>query len=85
MAMSIAVSVLIANGSDADGVYGRGAAKGRATPDGIMFSTSGRVRSMQDLLEDDAAAAEEALAQGNQPGYCRDRYFKAVSGSGSLC
>lgn len=85
MAMSIAVSVLIANGSDADGVYGRGAAKGRATPEGIVFSTSGRVRSMQDLLEDDEAAAEEALAQGNQPGYCRDRYFKAVSGSGNLC
>lgn len=85
MAMSIAVSVLIANGSDADGVYGRGAAKGRATPDGILFSTSGRVRSMQDLMEDDEAAAEEAMAQGNQPGYCRDRYFKAVSGSGSMC
>ncbi len=86
MAMSIAVSVLIANGSDADGVYGRGAATGgRATPDGILFSTSGRVQSMQDLIEDDEAAAEEALAQGNQPGYCRDRYFKAVSGSGSMC
>ena len=88
MVMSIAVSVLIANGSDADGVYGRGAAKGRAprvTPDGILFSKSGRVQSMQDLVEDDEAAAEEALAQGNQPGYCSDRYFKAVSGSGSMC
>ena len=87
MTMSIVVSVLVANGSDADGMYGRGAGRvqGRVTPDGILFSTSGRVNSMQDLVEDDELAAEEAAAQGNQPGYCRDRYFKAVSGSGSMC
>ena len=59
--------------------------QGRVTPDGILFSTSGRVKSMQDLVEDDELAAEEAAAQGNQPGFCRDRYFKAVSGSGGMC
>lgn len=86
MVMSIAVSVLIANGSDADGMYGRGAGRGgRVTSDGILFSKSGRVQSMQDLMEDDELAAEEAAAQGNQPGYCRDRYFKAVAGAGSMC
>jgi hypothetical protein len=84
MASTLFLSVAISSASDADGVYGRGAARsGKITPDGVIFSS--KVTSMNDLLTDDEAAAAEALAQGNQPGYCRDRYFKAVSGSGSMC
>lgn len=50
--------------------------------DGIIFSD--KVRSMQQLLNDDEAAEAEAAAMNGVPGYCADRYFKAVAG-GSLC
>lgn len=50
--------------------------------EGIVFSE--RVNQIQDLLDDDELAAEEALAQGGIPGYCSDRYFRAASG-GQYC
>jgi hypothetical protein len=81
LACTIFLAIAISASSDADGVYGRGAS--RITPDGVIFSS--KVNSMNELLTDDEAAAEEAAAQGNKPGYCRDRYFKAVSGSGAAC
>lgn len=81
LASAITLSVIISSSSDADGVYGRGAS--RITPDGILFSD--KVSRVQDLYYDDEAAAEEAAAQGDIPGYCRDRYFKSVSGGENVC
>lgn len=81
LGFAVALSVIISSSSDSDGVYGRGAS--RITPDGIIFSD--KVSRMQDLSYDDEAAADEAAAQGDVPGYCRDRYFKSVSGGESVC
>ena len=77
--------------TDADGMYGRGAALGgvgatsttRVTPDGILFSN--KVNSLRDLIADDDLAAAEQAAQGGVPGYCRDRYFKALANGESVC
>lgn len=78
---ALALSISISASSDTDGVYGRGAS--RITPDGILFSD--KVTSVSDLMSDDEAAALEAMAQGGVPGYCRDRYFKSVSGGEEIC
>ena len=50
--------------------------------DGVIYSTA--VRSLQDLRDDDDAAAAEQAAQGDRPGYCGDRFFKAFAG-GDKC
>ena len=47
-----------------------------------MFSQ--KVQRLQDLLDDDELAAEEAMAQGGVPGYCSDRWFRASAG-GQYC
>ncbi|KAK9815523.1 hypothetical protein WJX72_005035 [[Myrmecia] bisecta] len=75
---------LITSGSDADGVYGRGAARApRAVmTDGVLYSD--KVKDLSALRSDDEAAAAEAAAQGGIPGYCGDRYFKAFAG-GQYC
>lgn len=78
---AVALSLSIAASSDADGVYGRGAAK--ITQDGLLFSD--KVKSVADLSEDDEAAQAEAEAQQGIPGYCRDRYFKSLSGNERVC
>lgn len=85
LATAVALTISIRSGSDADGVYGRGAARGptRVTPDGIIFSS--KVRSLSDLISDDEAAAAEGEAQGGVPGYCRDRYYKAFAGGERVC
>ena len=36
--------------------------------DGVIYSSA--VKSLQDLRDDDDAAAAEQAAQGNRPGYC---------------
>lgn len=63
---------------------GRGAARvpRQITGEGLIFSE--RVQRIQDLLDDDDLAAQEALAQGGVPGYCSDRYFRASAG-GQYC
>ncbi|BDA50083.1 Uncharacterized protein ycf36 [Coccomyxa sp. Obi] len=75
---------IIASSADADGVYGRGAARvpRRVSNEGIIYSKN--VKSLQDLRDDDTAAAEEAEAQGGVPGYCGDRFYRAFAG-GSMC
>lgn len=75
----------IKSGTDADGVYGRGASHGpsQITPDGIIFSQ--KVNALSDLVSDDEAAAAEAEAQKGIPGYCRDRYYKAFAGGERIC
>lgn len=78
---SVGLAILIQGASDADGVYGRGAA--RVTPDGIIFSD--KVSSMNDLYSDDELAEAEQRAQGGIPGYCRDRYFQSLSNGASVC
>lgn len=85
LATAVALTISIRSGSDADGVYGRGAARGptQVTPDGIIFSP--KVRSLGDLISDDEAAAAEQEAQGGVPGYCRDRYYKAFAGGERVC
>lgn len=84
---SVVLAGLIKAGADADGVYGRGAARGlgatpRVVAEGIIFSD--KVQDLQQLKEDDELAAEEAAAAGGVPGYCRDRYLRAVAG-GQFC
>ena len=86
LATALALTVAIKGGADSDGVYGRGASRlqpARVTPEGIIFSP--RVRSLADLIGDDDLAAAEEAAQGNIPGYCRDRYYKAFAGGEDVC
>eukprot|EP00193_Tetraselmis_chui_P021369 CAMPEP_0177781210 /NCGR_PEP_ID=MMETSP0491_2-20121128/17708_1 /TAXON_ID=63592 /ORGANISM="Tetraselmis chuii, Strain PLY429" /LENGTH=314 /DNA_ID=CAMNT_0019301219 /DNA_START=113 /DNA_END=1057 /DNA_ORIENTATION=+ len=79
-----ALTVCISNGTDADGVYGRGAAVPRAvTADGIIYS--GKVTSVNQLRYDDDAAAAEAAASGDRPAYCGDRYFTSLAGGEKVC
>jgi len=78
------LTICINNGTDADGVYGRGAAQPRkVTANGIIYSS--QVRSVDQLLYDDDAAAAEAAAAGNRPAYCGDRYFKSLAGGEKVC
>lgn len=71
---------------DADGMYGRGAA---ATPrtvtrdGGIIYSKD--VTDLSLLMEDDFLAAEEQAAMNGMPGYCGDRYHKAMAGADKIC
>lgn len=72
IATSVSLVILIRTGSDADGVYGRGAAKSaqvQVTPDGIILSN--KVKSLKDLMTDEEAARAEQEAQGGVPAYCR--------------
>lgn len=71
IATSVSLVILIRSGSDADGVYGRGAAKGpvQVTPEGPLLSS--KVKSLQDLMTDEDAAKAEQEAQGGVPAYCR--------------
>jgi hypothetical protein len=89
---SVVLLGLIRAGSDADGMYGRSAARpgtelqrraaGRLTPDGgLLFSK--RASSMAELAADDELAAEEAAAMGGLPGYCSDRVLKTLAGGGA--
>lgn len=72
----------VTNGPGSDRVrYGDGPVQ--ITSDGIIFSN--KVKSLEELATDDEAAEAEAEAQGGMPGYCRDRYFKALSGQESVC
>jgi hypothetical protein len=50
---------------------------------GIIYSR--RVGDLNDLINDDALAEEEARAQGNRPGYCGDRVLAASAGAEALC
>ena len=52
------------------------------SPDGVIYSTA--VRSLQDLRDNDEAAAAEAEAQKGVPGYCGACLCVAVS-SGLGC
>ncbi|EFJ41307.1 hypothetical protein VOLCADRAFT_98713 [Volvox carteri f. nagariensis] len=75
---------LIKAGSDADGMYGRGAARvpRQVLSDGVLYSA--RVSDLAQLATDDEAAAAEAEAQGSIPGYCGDRALRAFAG-GQYC
>ena len=85
LATAVALTITIRTGADADGVYGRGAARGpsQITPDGLIFSS--KVKSLSDLITDDEAAKAEQEALGGVPGYCRDRYYKAFAGGERVC
>lgn len=63
---------------------GRGASRTprQITGEGVVFNS--KVQHLQDLLDDDKLAAEEAKSQGGVPGYCADRYFRASAG-GQYC
>jgi hypothetical protein len=52
------------------------------TDSGIVFSA--RVSDVTQLADDDELAEAEAEAQGNVPGYCSDRLYKAYAG-GQYC
>ena len=74
MALAAATAALIVSvrgGSDGDNsvLYGHHSEPARITPDGILFS--GKVKSLSQLVADDEAAEQEALAQNGVPGYCR--------------
>ena len=43
-------------------------------------SGSGRTVTAADLFEDDELANAEAAAMNGIPGYCSDRYYKAIAG-----
>lgn len=63
---------------------GRGASRQPTiTANGIIYSD--KVRSVDQLLYDDEAAASEAAAAGNRPAYCGDRYFKSLAGGEAVC
>lgn len=93
---SVALSSLISDGKDADGVYGR-AAGPRVLRDGPAYRRPEVVaeageeeeETLEGLRYDDRAANAEAAAIrqtiGNVPAYCQDRYFKAVAGEGVDC
>jgi len=76
-----ALIVSIHGGTDAEGVYGRGRTMRRVpmqvTSDGVIFSS--KVKSLDELMSDDAAAEAEAEAQGGVPGYCRESTARAPS------
>jgi hypothetical protein len=87
---AVVLSALIKTGADADGMYGRAAARpeigerrkaARTTPDGVLFGT--RASSLSQLMQDDELAAEEAAAMGGLPGYCSDRVLKTLAGGGA--
>lgn len=84
LATAVVLFGLIKAGSDADGMYGRGAARAprQITAEGVIYSS--RVTDLQQLLSDDEAAADEAAAQGGVPGYCGDRAIRAYAG-GQYC
>jgi len=80
LACAVLLFGLIQTGSDADGMYGRGAGPParRVTADGLIFSA--KVTDLRQLADDDELAAEEAAAMGGMPGYCRDRMLRAAAG-----
>lgn len=82
---SLALTVAIRSGTDADGVYGRGsmAVPKQVTDNGILLSA--KVKSLDELITDDDAAQAEAEALGGVPGYCYDRRFKAIAGGERVC
>ncbi|GLC44649.1 hypothetical protein PLESTB_001329500 [Pleodorina starrii] len=84
LATSVLLFGLIRAGSDADGMYGRGAARvpRQVLADGVLYSS--RVTDLNQLATDDEAAAAEAEAQGSVPGYCGDRALRAFAG-GQYC
>lgn len=85
LVVSITLFGLVKSGSDADGMYGRSASRApprSVTADGILFSKT--VSDVSRLKYDDEAAAAEAEARGNIPGYCADRYYRAAAG-GQYC
>ncbi|KAG2496446.1 hypothetical protein HYH03_005670 [Edaphochlamys debaryana] len=84
LASSVVLYGLIKAGSDADGFYGRGAARvpRQVLSAGVLYSP--RVTDLQQLATDDDAAAAEAAAQGGIPGYCGDRALRAAAG-GDVC
>ncbi|PNG99941.1 hypothetical protein TSOC_014264, partial [Tetrabaena socialis] len=84
LATAVVLVGLIRGGTDADGMYGRGASRVPRVylSDGIIYSP--RVSSMSQLVSDDEAAAAEAEAQAGVPGYCGDRSLRAFAG-GQYC
>ncbi|KXZ50815.1 hypothetical protein GPECTOR_15g501 [Gonium pectorale] len=84
LASAVLLFGLIRAGSDADGMYGRGAARvpRQVLADGVLYSP--RVSDLNQLATDDDAAAAEAEAQGSVPGYCGDRALRAYAG-GQYC
>ncbi|PNW83618.1 hypothetical protein CHLRE_05g237050v5 [Chlamydomonas reinhardtii] len=84
LATAVLLFGLIKAGSDADGMYGRGAARvpRQILTDGVLYSS--RVTDLSQLATDDDAAAAEAEAQGGVPGYCGDRALRAYAG-GQYC
>lgn len=84
LATAVLLFGLIKTGTDADGMYGRGAARTprQVVADGVIYSS--KVTALTQLANDDVAAAEEAAAQGGRPGYCGDRLFRAYAG-GQYC
>jgi len=88
-ASAVLLSGLIAADTDEYGQYGRSANRqgrgvGRITATGVAYSQN--TTDLSKLAEDDELAAEEAIAQGGRPGYCGDRYSRAMSGGmGSIC
>lgn len=70
--------------TDSDGMYGRGAARTprMVTADGVIYSA--KVKDLSQLAADDELAAEEAAAMNGVPGYCGDRYMRAMAG-GQYC
>jgi hypothetical protein len=95
---SVLLLVLIRAGSDADGMYGRAAARpGARGGDGTELLVNrkaarltsdgvlfgSRAASLSELAADDELAAEEAAAQGGLPGYCSDRVLKTLAGGGA--
>lgn len=72
--------------ADADGMFGRGAARrapAQVTPTGILYSKN--IKTLEELMNDDEAAAAEQAAQGGIPGYCGDRYYKSFAGGEKIC
>lgn len=55
----------------------------RITSEGLVYRSSSSSTSeygTNALKADDNAAAAEAAAAGGRPGYCGDRYYKALAG-----
>jgi len=58
----------------------------KVTSDGLVYSSAAKALSSEDRRQqlytnDDVANAEAAAAKG-RPGYCGDRYYKAIAGGG---
>jgi hypothetical protein len=86
-AVAAALAVSISAGTDAEGAYGRGAGAPRPahmTADGTPLYSS-RVYSAEELATDEEAAAAEAEAMRGMPGYCGDRFYKAMAGGEEVC